>query len=98
VGEDSRSRGVKCVLLRYGVSPVDRAADSVSRPGSENRTRFLDLEGVFAGGRDATPVSLAGSSTFMYTGLARPVLIRLLRRTARGLSSVRSTTSCWGIS
>lgn len=72
-------------------------ASEDSRPGSEKRTRFLDLVGVLGGSRELPSASTLGSIFGMFTASVSPVLIRRLRRTARGLSSVMSTTSSWGV-
>lgn len=74
---------------------MDGAEDS--RPGSEKRTRFLHLVGVLGGSRELPSASALGSAFGTFTASVSPVLIRRLRRTARGLSSVMSTTSSWGV-
>ena len=88
-GEVSLARGSKDARLKYGVSPVDEDAVEVSGPGSENRTRFLGLVGVFGVCRGPSVCCTPD----VVTGSARPVLMRRFRRTARGLSSVMSGSS-----
>ena len=79
------------------MSPVDEDSAEDSRPGSEKRTRFLGLVGVLGGSRELSSSSTLGSTFGMSTGSVSPVLMRRFRRTARGLSSVMSTTSTWEV-
>lgn len=64
-----------------------------SGPGSEKRTRFLSFVGVLGGSRELCSASTLGSTFGASTASVSPVLIRRFRRTAKGLSSVISTTS-----
>ena len=88
---------MKDVRLRWGVSPVDEDGAECSGPGSEKRTRFLGFVGVLGGSRELPSASTLGSDFGTSTASGSPVLIRRFRRTARGLSSVMSTTSIWEV-
>lgn len=88
---------MKDVRLRWGVSPVDENAAEGSGPGSVKRTRFLGLVGVLGGSREHPSASTLGSDFGTSTASGSLVLIRRFRRTARGLSSVMSTTSIWEV-
>ena len=94
--ESARACGVKYVRVRYGVSRVDEDGAEASGPGSEKRTRFFGLVGVLGGSRELFSTSTLGSILSTSTGSVSPVLMRRFRRTARGLSSVMSTTSSEG--
>lgn len=84
---------MKDVRLRQGVSPVDEDGAKGSGPGSEKRTLFLDLVGVLGGSGEPCSNSILGSTFGTSTASVSPVVIRRFRRTAKGLSSVMSTTS-----
>lgn len=73
---------------------MDEDAVQVSGPGSEKRTRFLGLVGVFRASRLLWLSSSGCCTTFVLIGSMRPELIRLLRRTARGRSSGIWCSSC----
>ncbi len=75
---------------------MDEDGAEGSGPGSEKRTRFLGLVGVLGGSRELFSTSTLGSTFGMSMGSVSPVLMRRFRRTARGLSSVISTTSISG--
>ena len=83
------------VLLRQGVRPVEVVAPKDSDPGSENRTRFLDFVGVLwisiCAKQCCGTASILGLPTAGF-GSARAELLRLLRRTAIGLSSATSAS------
>ena len=66
---------------------MDAEGPAISGPGSEKRTFFLGLEGVFAGSAGMLLKSSTGSILGTCTGSTRAVLHLRFLRTAKGLSS-----------
>jgi hypothetical protein len=75
------------------VRPVEITVVDISGPGSVNRTRFLGFMGVVAAGIGSSMFSSVFCAMGTGSWIARPVLIRLFRRTAMGLSSEMSMIS-----
>jgi len=98
-GDEGPDGSTKDVRFNAGVSPLEAFAVCalVSGNGSENRTRFFDFVGVLgglgvvepAGGELDCSCWLLGP-----VGSDSPLLTRLLRRTAIGLSSRTSSSAC----
>ena len=76
------------VRLRAGVRPVEEeAAVEVSGPGSEKRTFFLVLVGVFMVAKVVLALVPRCCGLVVLPELAKPLVRRRFRRTAIGWSS-----------
>ena len=95
-GEEDRTAGASAARLMCGVRPVDEEEAVTSGPGSENRTRFFGLVGVLPFVDMVSWESLVLSDcgpAVWFDESVWPLLLRLFRRTAMGLSSKTASLS-----